>query len=461
MFRDEQAIENEGLTPPIQRDNSLLLTLENLHDIIEKAENAALSTSKIRPPHYVMIFTVCLLTGRALSCTYRYVTTTDALQFFFQEPFIEKNNQSWAHALTITGAALFCVTDAVLTIVTSRDSVAELCFLRETARKNLTLLRDNQGKLPIFRLVLLGLILPGSMLGAFFKGEVGFLAVSQSLTALMTNSTSKNMHLALTVIAYIVGGCSALCNFSFQGQQALKQMYIRHMLQQSDDWVEYNHARKWPVFWNQFMTFLISIAMTLVTMMATFYHKGNFDLDFETAAKALYICFCCMMLNTFYTSGPNFLYKKIQADYFSDREPANRVAHYGCCRIAMVAVQMIGIISSVGNSFSVFPGVEHVLLQISGKKTLSNESAGYIATGLIVWLLLAIPMFPRDYAYYAKYALKLLFEKPTALSAVAITQTTTPKQNSLANTWMRFMAHWKKPSDAHSVNAGEPAIQAA
>jgi hypothetical protein len=364
------------------------------------------------------------------------VTTADALQFFFQEKFIHQSNEKWAEVFTYSGATLFCMTDAVLTNLNIKSSVNELYRIRSALSKNLTALRDEDGKLPISQLVLLASLIPGGMLGAWFKGEVGVHTIARQMTSLFSENPPTILDPIFRAMAYTVGGCSAVCYFSFQGQQALTQMRIRRGLQDNAYWNEYSARKRLQIFGNQFVTFVISVAMTLITIMATFYHNNSFDVDPETAAKALFIGLSNMILNTWFTSGPNFLHKTIQADYKAQLKGntdviPDRHAH----RFGIFLIQFIGAISSTGNSLAVFPAIVHILHQISKKEKITDESIGYVVAGIVITLALAFPMFVRDYAYYTKQVLELLFHDSKKPSEVA---SSIPETRGCCNWLPRF-----------------------
>ncbi|OGT39923.1 MAG: hypothetical protein A3E81_02050 [Gammaproteobacteria bacterium RIFCSPHIGHO2_12_FULL_36_30] len=450
MTREERLLSN-----PLQdvADVSNLTTqelLKKVNDIIETAKKAGQevvvlqeiersSTTSVHYSRYVRAVTFFLLGGRALSCTFRYVVTRDALQFLLSEPFIKQNNQQWASIFTVTGAASFCVTDAILTIISSKDSVAELCRIRSAVKKNLNLLRDENGNLPIFLLIILLALMPGGMLGAWFRGEVGVLGVTRQITALFTDQPSHIREIIFKVLAYIVGVCSAICYCAFQAQQALTQIRIKRALKKDPYAMEYYRRNRKDIFLNLFVTFLISCAMALINMMAAFYDKGDFNFEWGTFAKALFVGMSGLTLCTFFTVAPNFLHKTMQAKYkkTQSQDDTQQNNHH----IGIFLIKCFGVISSTGNSLAVFPAIVHTLLQISQKENLTDENKGYIIAGIGLTLILAVPMFVRDYAYYAKLVLELLFGRAKTPSAVAV-QSTQEK-----GCWARLTSYLKKPRD--------------
>lgn len=419
--------------------------LKHVNDVIETAKKTGQESATIQT-HYArhaLVITFFLLGGRALSCTFRYVVTRDALRFLLEEPFIKQSNQYWAPIFTVTGAASFCVTDAILTIISSKDSVVELCRIRSAVKKNLDLLRDDNGNLPTFLLIILLVLMPGGMLGAWFRGEVGVLAVMRQITALLTDQPSPFCEMIFKALAYTVGGCSAICYCLFQGRQALTQIRIKRALKNNLYATEYYRREKINIFFNQFVTFMISCAMALINMMAAFYDKGDFNFEWGTFAKALFVGMSGLALNTFFTVQPNFLHRTLQAKYKEtqsqdDTQPNNH-------HIGIFLIKCFGVISSTGNSLAVFPAIVHTLLQISQKENLTDENREYIIAGIGITLILSIPMFVRDYAYYAKLVLELLFGHQQPTPSAVVTQPTPPK-----NCWARLMP--RLPQSFHGQN---------
>jgi len=429
--------------------------LEHLNAIIEQVKNSdrdrspnATSELEDKPPTYALIITTVLLSGRAISCTYRYVTTKDGLEFIFQEKFVNSGNKKWSILFTKVGATLFCVTDAIITIISSKNSVSELYRIRSAVSKSLNLLRDENGSLPLCQLFLLPVLLGGGMMGTWFKANVGVLTVAREIVSLITANPSEFLDSILTTFSAVVGSCSALCFLAFQSKQALHQLRIKQALDKSPYWIEYKKREYVHIFLNQFVTFLISLAMTLITVMATFYQKGNFDIDAKTASKALVIAFSNMILNTWFTTGPNFLYKTIQANYKATVNN-NGDAYHGN-RIGIFLIQCFGFISSTGNSLAVFPAIVHVLLQISKKENIADESLGYSIAAIVITALLAVPMFLRDYAYYTKLVLELLFPKPIPSPEATVNPLPLTRAPSTSGYWARFTS-WICPSSP-SVN---------
>lgn len=434
--------------------------LQKINDIIETAKKAGQEVKRSTKtsdhyPRHVRIPTFFLLGGRALSCTFRYVVTKDALQFLLEEPFIKQNNQHWTSILTVTGAISFCVTDAILTIISSKDSVAKLCCIRSTVKKNLDLLRDENGNLPIFLLIILLALMPGGMLGAWFRGEVGVLAVTRQITTLFMDQPSPFCEIIFKILAYTVGGCSSICYCAFQGQQALTQIRIKRALEKDPHAMEYYRQNKKDIFLNQFVTFMISCAMALINMMAAFYDKGDFNFEWGTFGKALFVGLSGLVICTIFTVQPNFLHKTIQTKYKKTQSQDN--AQPDNHQIQIFLVKLVGVISSTGNSLAVFPAIVHTLLQISKKENLTDENMGYIIAGIGITLILSVPMFVRDYAYYAKLVLELLFghaQTPSEVAAEipsAVAEQFVPKKNC----WARFMYCLKRTTSIDSNSSDQ------
>lgn len=408
--RERTAVE----TPPSQLGRPALISkVSTSISGARKPEssNAASETNAAEKstPKYVLAFTFVLLVGRAFSCAYRYVTTQEAQKFIGQEPFIHQYGQNWWTIFTETGAILFCATDAFLTIVGSKDSLTELCSFRETFKKNVALLRDENGKLPILKLIGWGFLLPGGMYGAFLKGKVGTQVVSSQITSLITDHPPEALSPLFSGLAYFSAASSMICYFAFQTQQALTQLRIMHALSNNPYWVELRKRDMCDFIGNVSVSFIISIAMALITMMSAFYDRGSFEIEWQTATKSLFIAVSSIIANTLYTSTPNNVFRAIQSMYDDFVHKGDAPNPHG---LPYFLVMGIALISSTGNSLAVFPSIVHIMKLISGKD-LANESWTNIVIGLAVAAFLGVAMFPRDFRYNGKRAIETLFTTPT------------------------------------------------
>jgi hypothetical protein len=411
-FPDDDQVEGPVSYESYDRPKLVSIVAE----LIAEARKGKLSdvvsadTEPTPTPKYILAITSTLLVGRAFSCTYRYVTTQEAQQFIGKEPFVHQYGQNWWTILTTTGALLFFTTDAFLTIIGSKDSLTDLCSFRETFKKNIALLRDQNGNLPLLKLVGWGLLLPGGMYGAFLKGKVGMQITLSQLTSAITDSPPAELSPLFSGLAYFSASSSLICYFAFQTQQALTQLRIMHALSDNPAWLELRKRDKWHLILNVAISFIISVAMALITMMSAFYEKGSFEVEWQTATKSLFIAILSIISNTLYTSTPNNVSRNIQSEHNDFVHRGDRPNPHGLPYFAVMAIAMI---SSTGNSLAVFPSIMHIMKLISGQD-LQEESWTNVAIGLAIAAFLGVAMFPRDFNYNGKRAIETLFPASTA-----------------------------------------------
>lgn len=348
--------------------------------------------------------------GRALSCTYRDNTTDDAQRIFFQLPFIDLSQKEWANTFITVMAAVFCVTDAILTNITLKKSITELRKIHNAIKQNMQLLKDpEKNKLTFstkFQLISLACLLPGSMYGSFLKGKVGV----NSVFARFSDHPSDALMIASQSLSIFAGTASAFCSFPFQLDQALMQMRIRHALNQCAEYREYKKENRCHVYGSFSISFAITVAMASITMMSAFYDHGAFEPEIKTVSTALFIALSNIVLNTWFTTTPNFHFKSIQAEYETLLHKMDQVEPRTLPeKLGILLFMTIGFLSSAGNSLAVFPAITHIFLLAANEKNVATASYGISISALSLAVILAIMMFPRDYKYYADNAIRTLF----------------------------------------------------
>lgn len=350
----------------------------------------------VSTPQYVLAVTVLVLTGRALSCTYRYVTTNDALQMLFNQSFVHQGKKPWAMIVAEDGAFVFCLTDTFVTLGATKYSIEKLCHIRRSMRQMFCLLRDETGQLPCRQLIALLLLMPGGILGAFYKGKVGVPAMALSMESWFTSQPTAWIDSVSVCLGYFAGVCTALCYLAFQGHQALEQIYIGRSLKYNPHYAQFATRKKWMMWGNTTATFLVSLSSSLVAIAAKFYSKGNLDLDVQTVTEVLIIGLSGLILNTFFTTGPKYLHMSIE-EKFQENNAHQRA----------LWIVLLGLTSSLGTCLALFPSMVKALLFATQKKTLTDEALWLQILGVASTVFLSIFLFPRDYMYYTKTVLEL------------------------------------------------------
>lgn len=410
---------NDSLQQQDQESSSLPEILKALKRLIEQYELSPLDRSQladlqIQPSYCDSIIEKIekfILFNRACSCAFRFKSTNHAGLEIFQ--IARAQDAHYVNIVTTVSAMLFFLTDAGVTVATTKNSVAMLKNLLSEVKAILNSLRDEAGGLPLFRIILLFILLPGGMWGAFNKGFVGIQSVSELIAAFITSHPPSYLGVVFRVMGAVVGGSSALCFAAFNLRNGLGILRTLRALFSSELWQAYFHAEKKRIYVDQLITFLISIAMTLITLLATFYAKGSFEITWSVASEALFIGLSNLTLNTFFTTGPNYIIKTIKSHCNTLETHRAEIETSGCHRAGMMGLQTVGVISSLGNSFAVLPAILFILSLVSKERDLTKQSIVGLVIALAIWMLLAVPMFARDFAYYTKPLLEWLEKKNT------------------------------------------------
>ncbi len=410
-----------------------------------------------------------ILFNRAISCTFRFKTTSHAVVELAQ--IAREDNQYIVSRVSKSFGLLFFATDAGITVVTSKNSVAMLRNLPGEIKNLVNLLRDDSGNLPLISLGLLLALIPGGMWGAYNKGSVGSRAIADLVTSAITDNPSDMLNTIFKVMGGVVGGSSALCFAVFNLRQGLSIKRTIQTVLADPLWTEYFKAEKNQVIVNQLITFIISVAMTLITVLATFYAKGSFKLSWQATSEALFIGLSNLMLNTFFTTGPNYIIKMIKQQDADLKKQNNQavVEHSDCYQAGARSIQSVGIVSSLGNSFAVLPAILFILTLASKEDDLAKQSWGNITVAGIIWLLLAVPMFFRDYAYYSKPILEwyekkfgvqspdeITEESTTSVSVASFSTDGTSRnssvdQSNVGSSWWGRL--WSRPATTNTSNS--------
>ncbi len=381
LYAAIQAIENPPRTPPAEAESQTAAKPRWLTFIIRAGKIFVLGT-------------------KGLSCTFRFKTTLEALQYIFQ--ILRQAGHLYAGIIAKTAGTLFFTADGSMSVGTSEKSVAMLPVLWSEFNRILGSLREsNNGKLPLIQLFLLAALFPGCMWGTFNKGRVGVYAFADMIIRLVTDNPSPALITTCQTIGDIVGVGSAANFLVFNGLTALNILCIKQSLRDNPFWLAYNKAKKTSIFFTNFITFVISVAMTLIMAMATFYARGSSELNWSSTTEALFISISSLILNTVFTVGPNFVLKNMKEQYAALGQKSS-FNHTACYDAGVGSIKSFGVISSTGNSLAVLPAIIFILFAISKESNLTQESFWNIAIAIIAWALLAVPMFPRDYAYYTK-----------------------------------------------------------
>ncbi|MCX7120800.1 MAG: hypothetical protein NTZ67_03355 [Gammaproteobacteria bacterium] len=149
-----------------------------------------------------------LLTGRTLSCLYRFVTAHDAITLFSQLPWLNQWQSSPDISYFADGfAGLVTLCDMTRTIDSSKGTVIELCASENWIQGLIKFCQDvYAGELYPKSLLLSGFF---AMLGTAIKGYKGSHTVAQDLSIL------EKIGMASYLLPAFIGFCSSVCFLAF------------------------------------------------------------------------------------------------------------------------------------------------------------------------------------------------------------------------------------------------------
>lgn len=346
-----------------------------------------------------------LLLLRGFSCSNRYVMIVNS-----GKSIAGAFNGSWSGTTAaIQATGIYCfLTDGLLTLLSSHESVTNLCAnldLPKSIRKQLQLARDKKFSPMLF------IVAPIAMGNAWFKGFLGIITVFNDVTALITDHPPAYLPIIFQVFGHLVGFGSAICFYAFQIKGlALMHTRIRKNLQGNVDWMMYCEKHKWWIRWNKFENFILALANALAGAVTILIYKNSVSIEWGPDTLFLSMALSNIVLNVHYTSGPKHFFECIENEKKEDKKRDNNKT---CCErslytLLFYCIQFICITNTLGTCVALPPGLIHPLLKITGKTTLKDENPWVILSVTAFLLFLAALTFPRDWSMWVKKSKEMI-----------------------------------------------------
>ena len=365
---------------------------------------------------------LAILSGRALSCFYRFVTSKDAILLFSQMPILNQCATSETVLIIAdTAAGILTLADIIRTIDKSRKPVITLF----TQEKWIPAIKDFYkavcvGEQYSKKLIAIGFC---AMWGSFVKGHSGTENVLQRLSLLLNKDVAP-----ILPLSYYVGFSSLLCFMVFNVVSiGMWVVNTNKQLKNRDDWKDFESDNNtWLGNFNRMglkairlMGLLLAIGGAFSSGIALFYK--NHEFTFSTLNLILFFPIVVFgFLCTYnYNQNPVYLLDVILKTHHKEMkgcEECNQTAvvkkseeKKSCESFMERSKNIIGFFSSTGGALTFCPAVIRpfqiglYLAALATKNDQLNDISQnqyFILGGCLVALPFMIFSFLQDFAMW-------------------------------------------------------------
>jgi len=319
-----------------------------------------------------------------------------------------------------------------MTLISSKRSVFQLC-LHPNYRKGIQTQwhRFKSGEYPRPLLFL-------APFGMAATGLRGYAGVTWALKLCDPQSSSVYLNVFFNTFAVITGVFSAFCFIAFQiNQQAFRNIQIKNKfnLEENKEMVcLFENEHKWRFRQIGFSSLLLTIAASMISGLAVFYSKGDFEVTWKSGLFASLLVVSNALLNIFYITNPTYQYwatkdiceKAVKKDRSrplslninaDDQEVGLAQKESGSVQALKLLLKVVGGVSAIGTGLALGPGIIHALLLASSTKKIEEASLPVCIAGLVLTFLFSILSASRDFVVWTLSSLPNLFQQnKTALS---------------------------------------------